>query len=47
MRLAVEVAPEADEGPLCIEVATDRPLALPAGPHPRLGALFVRRDGAG
>jgi methylmalonyl-CoA/ethylmalonyl-CoA epimerase len=47
MRLAVEVAPEADEGPLCIEVATDRPLALPAGPHPRLGALFVQRDGAG
>jgi methylmalonyl-CoA/ethylmalonyl-CoA epimerase len=43
MRLAVEVAPEADEGPVCIEVASDRPLALPAAPHPRLGAVFVQR----
>jgi catechol 2,3-dioxygenase-like lactoylglutathione lyase family enzyme len=45
MRLAVELVPGADEGPVAIEVASDRPLVLPAGPHPRLGAVFAR-DGA-
>ncbi len=40
MRLAVEIDPAAEEGPLGIEVASHRPLALPPGPHPRLGAVF-------
>jgi Glyoxalase/Bleomycin resistance protein/Dioxygenase superfamily len=44
MRLVVEIDPQAaTEGPVCIEVASDRPLALPPGPHPQLGAVFVRR----
>jgi methylmalonyl-CoA/ethylmalonyl-CoA epimerase len=39
MRIAVEVD-SGDEGPRCIEVAAERPLALPSGPHPVLGAAF-------
>lgn len=46
MRLTVETDSVAGEGPVCIEVATDRPLTLPAGPHPHLGAVFVRRPPA-
>lgn len=45
MRLVVELDPRGDEGPLALEVASPRPLALPAGPHPVLGATF-RRQGA-
>lgn len=41
MRLAVEVG-GGPEGPVAIELASDRPLALPAGPDPGLGARFVR-----
>ncbi len=40
MRIAVEIDARADEGPLYVELASDRPLALPAGPHPVLGARF-------
>jgi methylmalonyl-CoA/ethylmalonyl-CoA epimerase len=42
MRIAVEVDPARDEGPLAIEVMSPRALALPAGPHPVLGAVFDR-----
>jgi methylmalonyl-CoA/ethylmalonyl-CoA epimerase len=44
LRLLVEIEPAADEGPVSIEVASDRPLALPPGRHPVLGAVFA--DGA-
>ncbi|MGH7392130.1 MAG: VOC family protein [Candidatus Rokuibacteriota bacterium] len=40
MRIAVEIDPGAEEGPLDIELASDRPVSLPAGPHPVLGARF-------
>ena len=40
MRLVVELDSRGDEGPLAIEIASARPLALPAGPHPTLGAVF-------
>ncbi len=43
MRLAVEIDPSEDEGPLAIEYASERPLALPAGRHPVLGAVFEWR----
>jgi methylmalonyl-CoA/ethylmalonyl-CoA epimerase len=43
MRLFVEVDPAGDEGPVAIEVASSRALALPAGPHPVLGAAFAQR----
>ena len=43
MRLVVELHPDADEGPLTIDVAADFYVTLPAGPHPVLGATFVRR----
>jgi hypothetical protein len=42
MGLRVAIDPAADEGPGAIELASNRPLALPAGPHPVLGAAFVR-----
>lgn len=46
MRLVVELDPRGDEGPLALEVASARPLALPAGPHPVLGVTFTRRGAA-
>jgi len=42
MRLAVEIDPARDEGPVAIELASDRAIALPAGPHPALGTVFRR-----
>jgi hypothetical protein len=33
--------PARPEGPLAVEIAADRPLSLPEGPHPVLGAPFV------
>ena len=42
MRLAVEIDPAGEDGPVSIEVASDRALALPPGPHPALGAVFVQ-----
>ena len=42
MRLAVEIDPARDEGPVAIEVASDRAIALPDGPHPVLGTVFRR-----
>jgi methylmalonyl-CoA/ethylmalonyl-CoA epimerase len=46
MRIVVEIDPSADEGPLAIEYTSRRPVALPGGPHPVLGAVF-RRVAAG
>jgi methylmalonyl-CoA/ethylmalonyl-CoA epimerase len=46
MRLVVELDSRGEEGPLALEVASLRPLALPAGPHPVLGAIFRRRGAA-
>ena len=43
MRITVEIDPAREEGPLCIEIASDRPVALPEGPHPVLGAVFARQ----
>jgi len=40
MRIVVEVDPARDEGPLAIELATERGIALPERPHPVLGAVF-------
>jgi hypothetical protein len=42
LRLLVEIDPEAEPGPRWLELAAERPLALPAGPHPALGARFVQ-----
>jgi catechol 2,3-dioxygenase-like lactoylglutathione lyase family enzyme len=42
MRLAVEIDPAGAEGPVAIEIASDRAVALPDGPHPMLGAVFRR-----
>jgi hypothetical protein len=43
MRIAIDLDPAADEGPVAIEIAAAREVALPAGPHPVLGAVFSRR----
>jgi len=40
MRLAVEIDPVGNEGPVAIELASGRPLSLPAGPHPALCTVF-------
>ena len=40
MAIAVEERPGSDEGPLRIELASERPLALPEGPHPTFGIVF-------
>lgn len=42
MRLAVAIDPSAGEGPLAIEYASERPVALAKGRHPVLGAVFAR-----
>jgi catechol 2,3-dioxygenase-like lactoylglutathione lyase family enzyme len=42
MRLAVEIAPDAEEGPLAIEFTTARLVALPRAPVPELGTVFRR-----
>jgi methylmalonyl-CoA/ethylmalonyl-CoA epimerase len=42
MRLAVEIDPARDEGPVAIELASDRAIALPDGSHPALGTVFRR-----
>lgn len=43
MRIVVDVDATAEEGPVAIEIAASRPVALPPGPHPVLGAVFSRR----
>ena len=44
MRLAVEVDPVQNEGPLAVELASRRRLSLPAGPHPVLGTVFREEE---
>lgn len=41
LRIAVEIAPSSEEGPMAIELLSRRPLSLPPGPHPALGAVFA------
>jgi methylmalonyl-CoA/ethylmalonyl-CoA epimerase len=43
LRLAVEIDPGSPEGPIAIEYASERAIGPPGGPHPVLGATFVRR----
>ena len=45
LTITVAIDPSADEGPVAIELATGRPVEIPAGPHPALGAVFVGRAG--
>ena len=42
LRIAVDIDERANEGPLCIEVASERPLALQADAVPALGARFAQ-----
>ena len=42
MRLAVEIAPDAEEGPLAIEYASARAVDLADSPVPALGTAFRR-----
>jgi methylmalonyl-CoA/ethylmalonyl-CoA epimerase len=42
MRIAVEIDPHRDEGPLCIEYSSRRSVALAAGAYRVLGAVFRR-----
>jgi len=42
MRIAVEIDPAAEEGPLAIEFASDRAVVLPARPSAALGAAFAQ-----
>jgi catechol 2,3-dioxygenase-like lactoylglutathione lyase family enzyme len=44
MRLAVEIDPIQNEGPLAIELVGSPRLLLPAGPHPVLGAVFKQEE---
>jgi hypothetical protein len=44
MLLSIVVDPDSDEGPLAIEYASDRAIALPQSPHPVLGATFTPRS---
>jgi methylmalonyl-CoA/ethylmalonyl-CoA epimerase len=44
MRLVVEIDPLRNEGPVAIELASHRPLSLPAGPHPVLGTVFQQAE---
>ena len=44
MRLAVEIDPVQNEGPIAIEFSSPRALALPKGPHPVLGAVFTEEE---
>jgi methylmalonyl-CoA/ethylmalonyl-CoA epimerase len=44
MRLAVEIDPVQNEGPIAIELSSPRTLALPEGAHPDLGAVFTEEE---
>jgi methylmalonyl-CoA/ethylmalonyl-CoA epimerase len=41
LRIAVRVQPDADEGPLALELSARSALALPEGPHPALSLPLV------
>jgi len=47
MRLAVEIDPTADEGPLAIEYESEGREARPADRDPALGTVFIRRKISG
>jgi hypothetical protein len=40
MRIVVEIDSRTEEGPLWVELGNDRPVDVPAGRHPVLGATF-------
>jgi catechol 2,3-dioxygenase-like lactoylglutathione lyase family enzyme len=40
MRIAVDLDPDADEGPIAVEFTSARAVDLPAAPHPELGTMF-------
>ena len=42
LTITIDLDAQLEPGPRCIEVAASRPLALPAGPAPKLGARFVQ-----
>jgi catechol 2,3-dioxygenase-like lactoylglutathione lyase family enzyme len=42
LRIAVRVQPDADEGPLALELAAQRRVALPEGPHPALSLPLLQ-----
>jgi hypothetical protein len=42
LRIAVDVDPAAEEGPVAVEFASPRAVGLPQAPHPVLGAVFRR-----
>jgi len=42
LRIAVRVQPDAEEGPLALELSARRVLALPEGPHPALSLPLVQ-----
>lgn len=42
MRIAAEVDPDAEEGPIAVEFAAARTVGLPRTPHPVLGPVFRR-----
>src|SRR5262249_42065446 len=42
LRVAVRVQPDAEEGPLALELAAPRRIALPEGPHPALSLPLVQ-----
>ena len=44
MRLAVEIDPVNNEGPIAIELSSPRTVTLPGGAHPVLGATFRREE---
>lgn len=44
LRIRVDVDPSAEEGPRALEIASDRPVRLPEGPHPVLGIPFAVVD---
>jgi catechol 2,3-dioxygenase-like lactoylglutathione lyase family enzyme len=44
MRLAVDIDPVQNEGPVAIELASRRRLLLPSGPHPVLNTVFSAEE---
>ena len=44
MRIAVDVEPSNEEGPVAIEYMSEHAVSLPATPHPVLGVVFRRRS---
>jgi len=41
MRIVAEIAPDAEEGPVAIELGPERDVGLPAGPIAPLGTTFT------